>query len=378
MKKRLLLVTIMFLSAGTLAMGATTGKIAGNVRDVSTGGPLPATNVILEGTTLGAAADEDGNYFIINVPPGDYTVRANIIGYTVLAVTDVRVSIDRTTTIDFTLEQATVAGEEVVVVAERPRIQKDVSFTQVTMSGDEVRTIPITPDLREVLAVSAGVTRDPMGFIRIRGGNYDEVGLYVDGFNSNDSRQGNPDVKVAKAEIQQIQILKGGFNAEYGKARTGIINIVTRKGGDKYSFSIENRFSPAARKHFGPSIYSPENYWFVGKFLALGPSEDRDGDGTPDFVGWTQWLADQGGSKVVSVPGMGDQTITSGEQALAIWKHQHPQWEYANNPDYSIEATLSGPVPFTKGKTAFVASAFYDKAYFFVPFLIDSYYHSIS
>ena len=371
MKQSYFLIILLTVLMPLAAFSATTGKISGIVTDASTGEPLPGVNLVIVGSALGAATDADGRYFILKVPPGTYELEASIIGYKKILTRGLQVNLDRTTTVNLNMEAEAIEGQEVTVVAERPNIQADVSFTQTSMSGDALEALPITPDVREAISANAGIGRDALGYISIRGGNYDEVSLYIDGFNKNDNRQGTPEFNVNSGEVQEIQIIKGGFNAEFGKAQSGVINIITKEGSEKYNFKVDFQLSPAARKHFGPDIYSADNWWYVGRYLSLEPTEDRDGDGQPDFVGWNQYVAERSGSISGEVPGLGTQTVTSGEQALAVWKHQHPQVEYANKPDYNFEATFSGAVPGTSNKTTFLASGFYDKAYYFHPFVRD-------
>lgn len=64
-----------------VVLGGNTGKIAGRVTDAQTGEPIVGANIIIEGTYLGAASDLNGNYAIINVPPGVYKVKASAVGY---------------------------------------------------------------------------------------------------------------------------------------------------------------------------------------------------------------------------------------------------------------------------------------------------------
>ena len=76
---------------------------------------MPGVNVFLEDTPYGAASDELGEYVILNIPPGNYTIKASYIGYASYKVTNIRVSLDRTTNQDFALKEAVIEGEEVVV-----------------------------------------------------------------------------------------------------------------------------------------------------------------------------------------------------------------------------------------------------------------------
>ncbi|HEX9659152.1 MAG TPA: carboxypeptidase-like regulatory domain-containing protein, partial [Rhodothermales bacterium] len=114
---------VSFLQAGT------TGKISGRVVDAANGEGLPGVNVFIIGTTHGATTDVDGYYAIIQVPPGTYSVRASFIGYAVVTTEEVRVIVDKTTTVDFTLRDSVVEGEEIVVTAERPIVQMDRTTT---------------------------------------------------------------------------------------------------------------------------------------------------------------------------------------------------------------------------------------------------------
>ena len=96
-----LLVSAYLLLSVQIIFAGTTGKIAGKVTDVATGETVIGANIILIGQTLGAAADIDGIYFIINIPPGVYDIKASSIGYQSVTIQNVRVSVDQTTKLDF-------------------------------------------------------------------------------------------------------------------------------------------------------------------------------------------------------------------------------------------------------------------------------------
>ena len=121
-KKALFAITI---SLQTNLAAGITGKIFGTITDASTGEPLIGCNVILQGTSFGAATNLDGTYIIINIPPGKYTITASMIGYAKSNVTDVIVRSDLTTTINISITQEAISGAEVTVIAERPLITKD-------------------------------------------------------------------------------------------------------------------------------------------------------------------------------------------------------------------------------------------------------------
>ncbi len=156
-------------------MAQTTGKIAGVVTDADFGSGLPGVNVFIEGTTQGTATNVEGAYSIIGVPPGTYTVVASYIGFATQKTENVVVNAGLTVEVDFELREEVFEGEEIVVVAERPLVQKDLTATTAIVSGDEIRSLPVE-NFGQVLGLQAGVVDG-----HFRGGRIGEVGYWVDG-----------------------------------------------------------------------------------------------------------------------------------------------------------------------------------------------------
>ena len=117
MKTARLIIASIVLCAPMVLMGGTTGKIAGRVTDAKSGEPLVGANVLLMGTSFGASSRVDGSYVILNIPPGVYDLRFTLVGFGTTLVTAVRVSTDQTTTVDRTLDAASVGMAEIVVEA---------------------------------------------------------------------------------------------------------------------------------------------------------------------------------------------------------------------------------------------------------------------
>ncbi|MCH8304545.1 MAG: TonB-dependent receptor [Candidatus Marinimicrobia bacterium] len=235
-------ITVLVLSlSAEFTKAGTTGKIKGNVTDSDTGEPLVGANVVLVGSGLGAATDNEGNFFILNIPPGNYRVRASVIGYQSVEMTSVRVNVDLTTSASFELSTQDIeAGETVTVIATRPMIRMDGTATATQISADELNSAPIET-VQEMVATKAGVTVDAGGALHIRGGRSDEISYIVDGMpniNPFDNSQG---IEIATNAIAEISVLTGSFNAEYGRALSGVINMVTKDGKKNYtgSFSFQ-------------------------------------------------------------------------------------------------------------------------------------------
>ena len=130
-------------------------------------------------TNLGAATDGDGNYYILQVPPGTYSVRFTMIGYQDLIMNNVRIQVDLTTTINASLSESVIGMNEVVVQAERPMIQTDVTYSQANISSEEVEMLPVE-EFEDVIALQAGVVSSN-GEIHVRGGRGGEIAYMVDG-----------------------------------------------------------------------------------------------------------------------------------------------------------------------------------------------------
>lgn len=232
-----------------------TGKIAGTISDAKTNEPLIGVNLFLEGTTSGAATDDIGFYVILNIPPGRYRLIASMIGYKTVQVQNVVVSSDLTTKIDLDLEPTTLEGEEVVITAERPVIQKDLTGKESVITAEAISEAPMD-DISEILTMESNVIEIPRSVegtsigipyytdlgipqVHIRGGRVSEVQYWVDGMPVSNPIFGELAIKLNKEAVQEMQILAGSFNAEYGNAMSGLVNIVTKEGTQKWSATFD-------------------------------------------------------------------------------------------------------------------------------------------
>ena len=121
---------------------AQTGKLSGQVVD-DTGQPMFGATAFIIGTSLGAATDANGDYAIIRVPPGTYSVRFSSVGYQTKVLEGVVVSSNNTTTLNVTLSEEVIEGEEIVITAERPIVDVSLTSSIQTLSKEDIAVLPV-------------------------------------------------------------------------------------------------------------------------------------------------------------------------------------------------------------------------------------------
>ncbi|MEX0845452.1 MAG: TonB-dependent receptor [Balneolaceae bacterium] len=216
---------------------AQSGKIQGKVIEAGTNEPLINATVSIAGTTIGTVTDLDGEYLLLNVEPGTYTLEARYLGFATAVVQQVIVRTDLTTTMNFELEPEAFEGEEIVVVAERQTVIKDITSSESRVSSDEIKNLPVQ-EIGDIVQLQAGVNVDNSGGIHIRGGRTSEVSYVVDGIRVTDDYDRSQGVRIENESIQELQVISGSFNAEHGQAMSGIINVVTKSGKNNYEASV--------------------------------------------------------------------------------------------------------------------------------------------
>ena len=266
------LLLLLVLMISSVVFSGTTGKIAGVVKDKQTGELLAGANVLIEGTNMGAAADVNGYYFIINVPPGKYRLKTMMMGYKTTIQSDVQVVIDLTTRINFELETTVLEGEVVEIVAERPLIEKDVTSSSIVTTSEQIDKMPVS-SFNEVLVVTPGFVESGSGQsreINVRGGRTNELAFMIDGFYVEDPLMGGMGSDVANVGISELAVMTGTFNAEYGEAMSGVLNIVTKEGGNDYHGRV---------RFITDKYVNPHTYEFLHKYLdENGRWTDKDGN----------------------------------------------------------------------------------------------------
>jgi|TARA_B100001079_G_C16411079_1_gene516527 outer membrane receptor protein involved in Fe transport len=308
-KKLLFKLTVVSIVILSTSFGGVTGKISGNVKD-SSGQPLPGANIILEGTNRGAAADENGFFVILNVTPGAYSITAQMIGYKAFTITGVKVNPDRTSPVDFSLFEEAIAGDEVTVTADKPRVQVDRTFSEYIITSEDIERSVMVKSVGELISLEPGM--DIHGRGMIRGGDMNsiaaDVTYYVDGVKmiSNDGLSLHNYTGVGKYDIESISIITGGLSAEYGNAQAGVVNIVTKEGSDAFHANIEYTNELPGKRHWGPQY-----------------------DLSYDLLDKMQWDNPEWESEIDSLTGE--------------FAHKKVP-SYVDNWGYAIQSNLSGPV----------------------------------
>jgi len=216
----LFIIIVISLTSSSLYAG-TKGKIAGKVTD-NNGEALVGVQVFIEGTTKGTTTDVDGKYSLVNLDPGEYTVVFTYIGFATIKVEKVEVLVDKTTTIDTEMSEEVIEGEEIVVTAERPIVEKDRTTTTSYVSAAQLEDLPLV-SINDAINQQAGVVDG-----HFRGGRTGEVSYLVNGVPINNAFNNGASFDVEQNMVSSLEVISGVFNAEYGQAMSGVVNIVTK------------------------------------------------------------------------------------------------------------------------------------------------------
>jgi len=350
-------VILFFLLCFPAIVMAANGKITGRVVEAETGEPLPSVNVVVTHSILangqesvlnpafGASTDIDGYYHILNVPSGSYVVKASIVGYTPVSKKMVKVDLDRTIQLNFELGTTSIEVGQVVVTAEKEIIKQDISGTQEIVSVARIEEMPVTR-IDEFIGKMKGielVSGAEGNGLSVRGGSIRETDVRLDGISLQDPRTENSYLALNTTTVQEIQVLTGGFQAKYGGIRSGMMNVVTKEGGkSRYQLNVKMDVAPSGQKrYFGTNPYSKDS-WIYRVYADTSKETGYafrgvKGDTTvpQEFRSFAGWAREKDT----------DLAPLDSVQRWELWKAQHPQYNFADKPDYFVEGNLNGPVP---------------------------------
>ncbi len=237
------------------------GSIAGRITDAQSGQTLVGVNVIVSGTTQGAASESDGAYRIPTIAPGSYNIRVSYIGYETKLFTGIEVIDGETTELDVALSRAVLSTEdEVVIVGEDPLIDVEQARTKVSITSETIEAAPLS-DIQEVIATQVGVISTPSG-LHIRGGRAGETGYFVDGVSAKDPLAGTGfGLDLGSNAFSEVSVTTGGVGVQYGDVTSGVVSVETRDGSNEFGGFFSHKrdnfgFNDTWQSNFHEEIYA--------------------------------------------------------------------------------------------------------------------------
>ncbi len=334
---------LLFWFGLTLSWAGVTGKVAGVVTEKDSGDKLPGVNIMVinqetEEVVSGAATGTEGEYSIINLQPGIYHITASAIGYEQVRMEQMRVSVDHTTRANFVLSVQALDMDRVTVIGKRNELQRDLTSSIAMIGSDEIEDIPVN-SVDDILDLQAGMVRDASGDLHIRGGRSSEIVYMIDGVQVIDALSRKSGISVDNQAVQELQAITGTFNAEYGQALSGVINIVTKTGSPHFKgnfsviasdyYSTDDIYSVMSNATWANEIADYKTYKDRGLYYAFPEFEEgMDAD---------QFLEDK--------PYL---------HKMNYLDHYNP----LNNVDYQFN--LSGPLNSSKSLTYFLSGRYFE------------------
>ena len=254
-----LLTAIVFLitAVNFHASAAITGKVSGIITAEATNEPLANVTVTIVGTSSTATTNDAGYYVMTNIPPGGYDVKVELTGYGTETVEGAKVLAGLTTTLNFALKVSEVVTlEGITVTAVKPLIKKDVTQTTRIIEAEDIEAMP-RDTVNGILQTLPGVSvLNSTGSLHVRGGRSTEVKYLIDGIPISDPIGGSLGLNISAKSLEQMEVITGGFNAEYGDAQSGIVNLITKAGSHKFSGRFRYRVGQWGTHH-GDPLYGP-------------------------------------------------------------------------------------------------------------------------
>jgi len=347
------------------------GHISGIITDVVTGLPVEGALVSLAGTVVTTSSDRTGSYTFL-LDPGAYSLKAAATAYQPVSVDDILI----------------LSGEQVEVdIVIHPSVEPGSTRSQQTIRAAGIRTgrYQTVTHLISAQAGAGSVSAfdDRPG---IRGSGFNESLFLVDGIRQGDVLTNRPYYRVNLDAVQEVTIQRSGFSAAYGDVRSGIVEVTTKEGGERYSGSVNVQYSAPGRKHFGPMMYGFDS-------PIVRPFVDPDAGaftGNAFFDGWDQvveecrehtsvynWETHEFEMRLCPHEGQPVERY-----ALWLWRHRSPDaieelkelqnqgivtfpdgtdpddlvfQNYGIHPDYRASLSLGGPAPILSNTTFFLS-----------------------
>lgn len=253
MKKYILLFALIFLPSFLFAQN--TGSITGIVSD-NTGSTVDGVVIKLKGTYFGAVSDEEGYYRIDDVPPADYIIQVSALEFRTIEYTGIQVKANETLEFDIVLDASSfTVDQEILVVGDRPLLDIEETSSRHRITSEDIAKSIVT-DIRDIISQQAGIVKQDDD-LHIRGGRGYENSYLIDGVSVQDPLSGTGfGLQLSAQMLEEVEVITGGYNAEFGQATSGVINVRTKEGRyDGYEFYLNYE-----RDNFGGSKNSGSSF----------------------------------------------------------------------------------------------------------------------
>ena len=277
--QRGLLSVALVLLLPVVALAQETGKLQGRVTDAQSGQPLAGAQISVAGTRLGNISNAEGFYFINNVPAGLLDITTQFIGYQAVTVRGQRVLAGQTLTLDFKLAQSAVVIAPLEVLGEtQPLVPRDQVSSKNIVTGQTVDDLPVD-NLGQIIVLQPGVVEGGLKGFSIRGGRSGEEAVFVDGVLVRNFNAGTTNLELGTNTLSEVDVLTGGFSAQFGDAQSGIVNFVTRSGGRRWNGALSLQTDELMPKNYSAGFNRAEfslggpiigNFSFFGALTAQG------------------------------------------------------------------------------------------------------------
>ena len=344
-------VTALALVTTTSAFAqASSGKIQGRVVDSQTGQPIAAAQIEVVGTNRGNITNDDGYYFINDVPAGLTDISATSIGYGTVVVNNQRILAGQTHTQNFSLNPTAVEIAVIVVEGERnPLVPRDQVSSRAIVTGEAINNMPVD-NAASVIAMQPGVITTNSG-VTIRGSRPNEQASYVDGVLVRRFQSGYADpLELPTNALEQIDVTTGGLSARYSNAQSGVVNYTTRTGGSDFAGSVSfftDRFAPETwRTYFNRGELSLGGPLFAGlSFFLAGVAEGQEYGARTNGI---DYIVAEGVDTVFTLARESNSAGAADSVQVAFpnfveWDHGRT-FPFAQNDEVSGIAKLSMPV----------------------------------